>query len=254
MISLSEEVIVQWLSPILWPFFRILAVFSVAPVFSSKSIPVRTRIGFAFFIAFAVQASLPDMAVVSVNSTRAVGVALQQVLIGLTIGFMVRLIFAAFELAGEVVGFQMGLNFASFFDPAMNAQSSAIGRFFSQITLLLFIVANGHVVLILVFVKSFSIFPVGEPSLSAIAQLQIFRYGGDLFSSAFWISLPVVAMLMFVNLSLGVISRVAPQLNIFAIGFPITLVVGIAGVALTLPMLEQPFASLIEKVVSVFGG
>ncbi len=132
MIGIDESLLAQWLSPILWPFLRILAVFSVAPVFSSRAFPLRAKIGLAFFIALAVQASLPEAALVSVNGKDAAGVAITQVLVGVSIGFAVRLIFASMELAGEGVGFQMGLNFAAFFDPTINSQSSAMGRFYSQ--------------------------------------------------------------------------------------------------------------------------
>ncbi|TXI73680.1 MAG: flagellar biosynthetic protein FliR [Limnohabitans sp.] len=252
MIGFDEAQIAQWLSPILWPFLRILAVFSVAPVFSSRAFPARAKIGLAFLIALAVQASLPESPLVSVNDPSATGVAVQQVFVGLSIGFAVRLIFASMELAGEVVGFQMGLNFAAFFDPTMNSQSSAMGRFFSQMSLLLFVVTNAHLLVIGAFVDSFRSFPVGQPLLTAMSQMQLFQMGADIFTSAFWIALPIVGMLLFANLALGVISRVAPQMNIFAIGFPITLGVGMLGVALTLPLLEQPFAALVAKMLARF--
>jgi flagellar biosynthetic protein FliR len=252
MIGFDETLIAQWLSPILWPFLRILAVFSVAPVFSSRAFPVRAKVGLAFFIALAVQASLPESPVVSVNDKDALGVAAQQVLVGLSIGFATRLIFAAMELAGEVVGFQMGLNFAAFFDPTINSQSSAMGRFFSQMSLLLFVVTNAHLLVIGAFVNSFRAFPVGQPLVLMLSQMQLHQLGADIFSSALWIALPVVGMLLFANLALGIISRVAPQMNIFAVGFPITLGVGILGVALTLPLLEQPFAALIAKMLVRF--
>lgn len=252
MIGFDEAQIAQWLSPILWPFLRILAVFTVAPVFSSRAFPVRAKIGLAFLIALAVQASLPVTSIVGVNDPNAVGVAIQQVFIGLSIGFAVRLIFASMELAGEVVGFQMGLNFAAFFDPTINSQSSAMGRFFSQMSLLLFVATNAHLLVIGAFVDSFRSFPVGQPLVAALSQLQLFRMGGDIFASAFWMALPVVGMLLFTNLALGIISRVAPQMNIFAIGFPITLGIGMLGVALTLPLLDQPFAALVTKMLARF--
>lgn len=129
MITLSEAQLAEWLSPIFWPFLRILAVFTSAPVFSSRAFPVRARIALAFLVALASQATLPAAPIIGFNDPRALGVVLQQVGVGLAIGFAVRVVFAAVELAGEVVGFQMGLNFASFFDPAMNGQSSAVARF-----------------------------------------------------------------------------------------------------------------------------
>jgi flagellar biosynthetic protein FliR len=177
---------------------------------------------------------------------------LQQVGIGLAIGFTVRLVFAVFELAGQVVGFQMGLGFAAFFDPASSAQSSAMGRFYANMAALLFLALNGHLMVIMAVVNSFAAFPVDQNFLQALASMKLQTLGAELFSSAFWIALPVVAMLMFTNLALGVVSRVAPQMNIYAVGFPVTLTVGLIGVAATLPMLDQPFAALMEQVMEIF--
>ena len=129
MISVTEAQLVAWISPILWPFLRVLAVFTSAPLFSSKAFPVRARIALAFLIAFAAQPSLQGQLVIDINGPEALGAVIQQVGIGLAIGFTVRLVFAAVELAGDVVGFQMGLNFAAFFDPSLNTQSSAVARF-----------------------------------------------------------------------------------------------------------------------------
>jgi flagellar biosynthetic protein FliR len=158
------------------------------------------------------------------------------------------------ELAGEVVGFQMGLNFAAFFDPTLNAQSSAVARFFGQMTALLFVVMNGHLMVLAAIIQSFRSFPVDQNFLEALGRMKLYQLGSDLFASALWIALPMVGMLMFANLALGIISRVAPQMNIFAIGFPITLVVGLVGIAVTLPMLDQPFIALMGRAIEVFGG
>ena len=205
-------------------------------------------------VALASQASLPDAPIVGFNDPQALGVLLQQVLIGMSIGFAVRVVFAAVELAGEVVGFQMGLNFASFFDPSMNAESSALAQLFGQLTSLLFVVMNGHLMVLMAVTKSFVAFPIEGNFLRQLASMKLYKLGTDLFASALWIAMPMVGMLMFANLAMGVISRVAPQINIFAIGFPITLVVGLIGVAYTLPMLDQPFIALMGRVIDLFGG
>lgn len=252
MISISEAQIVGWLSPILWPFLRVLAVFTAAPVFSSRAFPVRARIALAFLIAFAAQASMPEQPFIDINGPQALGAVVQQVGIGLAIGFAVRLIFGAFELAGQVVGFQMGLGFAAFFDPSTSAQSSAMGRFYNNMAVLLFIVLNGHLMVLMAVMHSFTAFPVDQNFLQALKELGMYKLGSDLFASAFWIALPVVAMLMFANLALGIVSRIAPQMNIYAIGFPVTLSVGLIGVAVTLPMLEQPFAALMQRMMDLF--
>lgn len=242
-----------WLSPVLWPFLRILAVFTAAPVFSSRAFPVRARIALAFLVAFAAQDGLPATSLVGLDDAGVWGVVVQQVGIGLALGFAVRLVFAAVDLAGEVIGFQMGLNFASFFDPSLNSQSSAVARFFSQMTSLLFVVMNGHLMVLMAVNKSFEAFPVDQNFLQALGKMKLYQLGTDLFASALWMALPMIGMLMFVNMALGVISRVAPQMNIFAVGFPITLVVGLMGIAYTLPMLDQPFLALMDRVIDIFG-
>ena len=254
MISLTEAQLMAWLTPVLWPFLRVLAVFTAAPIFSTRAFPVRARIALALLIALAAQASLPAQSVINVNEAQAMGVVVQQVGIGLAIGFAIRLVFSAVELAGEVVGFQMGLNYAAFFDPAMNTQSSAVARLFGYMASLLFVVLNGHLMVLMTVIRSFEVFPVDQNFLQALSLMKLYSLGGDLFASALWIALPMVGMLMFVNLAMGIASRVAPQMNLFAVGFPITLAVGLIGVTATLPMLDQPFFALMERTVDIFTG
>jgi flagellar biosynthetic protein FliR len=251
-ITFSEAQLTAWLSPLIWPFLRTLALFTSAPVFSSKAVPVRARIALAFFVALAAQPSLQGQAMVSINDPGAFGAVLQQVGVGLAIGFAIRVVFAAVELAGEVVGFQMGLGFASFFDPSMGGQSSAVARFFGQMAMFMFVVMGGHVMVLMTVISSFTAFPVDQNFLEALKQMKIYDLGTDLFASGLWMSLPMVGMLMFANLALGIVSRVAPQMNIYAIGFPITLTVGLVGMAATLPMLDQPFLALMGRAIDIF--
>lgn len=252
MIGISESQLLEWLSPILWPFFRVLAVFTAAPIFSSRTFPVRTRIALAFFIAFAAQASLNAQPIIDINGPGALGAVIQQVGVGLAIGFAVRIVFSVFELAGQIVGFQMGLGFAAFFDPSTSAQSSAMGRFYANMAALLFLAVNAHVVVLMAVIRSFEAFPVDQNFMRALEKMKLHTLGAELFASALWIALPVIGMLMFANLALGIVSRVAPQMNIFSVGFPVTLGVGLIGVAATLPMLDQPFMSLMERVLGIF--
>lgn len=253
MISFSEAQIAAWLSPLIWPFVRVLALFTSAPVFSQRAIPLRLKVGLAFLIALCAQPVLGEQPVVSIASAQALGTLVQQVVVGLSVGFAVRLVMAAVEVAGEVIGLQMGLNFASFFDPTSNAQLSAVARFMVQVATLLFIVINGHLLVLMAVLKSFEAFPVDGNFMHSIAQMRIHEMGSAVFSSAFWIALPMIAMLLFMNLVLGIISRVAPQMNIYAVGFPVTLTVGLMGLLATLPLLEQPMVALLQKGMAVFG-
>ena len=254
MISLNETQLVDFLSPLLWPFLRILAVFTAAPIFSSKAFPVRAKIALSFFIAYGSQASLTAQPMVSFMGPDALGAVVQQIGVGLAIGFTIRLVFSSMELAGEIVGYQMGLNYAVFFDPSLNTQSSAVARFYGHMASFLFLVMNGHLMVMMAVIKSFDAFPVGQNFLLAVKTLKIHQLGANLFASALWIALPIVGMLMFVNLVLGIVSRIAPQMNIFSIGFPITLTIGLIGIFVTLPMLDQPLTTLMAGTIDVFLG
>jgi flagellar biosynthetic protein FliR len=252
LISFTDAQLTAWLTPILWPFLRALALMTSLPVFSQRSVPMRVKVGLAFFIALASQASLPPMPVIALDSPLAWIVVLQQVLIGVSLGFAVRVVFAAVEFAGEVIGLQMGLNFAGFFDPVTASQGTASGRFFGTMVAFLFIIINGHLAIIVALIKSFSAFPVGHEPFAFLRAVQPQVWGAEVFAIGLWIALPLVGMLLFVNLVLGVISRVAPQINIFAIGFPISLGVGLIGMLLTLPLLQQPFTMALERMLEHF--
>jgi flagellar biosynthesis protein FliR len=221
-------------------------------VLSQRTVPIRLRVALAFFITVCAQASLPAMPVVPLDSPEALMLVLQQVLIGMSLGFAVRIVFASVELAGELVGLQMGLNFAGFFDPATGGQATAVSRFFGIMVSWLFIVINGHLLVVAALVQSFVAFPVGPEPFAFLRATQPQTWGAEIFSLGLWIALPLVAMLVFTNLVLGVISRVSQQMNIFAIGFPITVVVGLGGVLLTLPMMQGPLTMSLEKMLGYF--
>ena len=252
MFTFTEAQMLGWLSPVLWPFIRALALLQALPVFSQRSVPTRVKIGLAMFIALASQASLPAMPVVPLDSPLAVLLVVQQLLIGFSLGFAVRVVFAAIELGGELIGLQMGLNFAGFFDPATASQGTASGRFFGTIVAFLFVLSNGHLAIIAALVKSYSAFPVGDEPFAFLRQAQPQAWGGEIFTLGLWIALPLIGMLLFVNLVLGVIARVAPQISIFSVGFPITLSVGLVGMLLTLPLMEQPFAQALQRMLTYF--
>ncbi|WP_431261107.1 flagellar biosynthetic protein FliR [Roseateles chitinivorans] len=253
MISFSEAQLLAWINPVLWPFIRTLALFAGMPVFSQRQVPARVRIGLALFIAVAAQPSLPAMPVIPLDSLpQLLAVTGQQLLIGLAMGFAVRVVFAALEFAGELIGLQMGLNFAGFFDPSTGSQGTSTSRFLGSMVAFLFVAINGHLMLINSLVESFQAFPVGEEPFRflRIAQPQV--WGAEIFRMGLWIALPLITMLMFVNLVLGIISRVAPQLNVFSVGFPLTVSIGLVGLVATLPLMHQPFMIALERMLAAF--
>lgn len=249
MLTFTEAQVLAWVTPILWPFIRILAMFSSLPVLAQRTVPARVRIGLAFLIAFCAQGAIPAVPPIELASAAGFMTVLQQVLIGLTIGFAVRIVFAAVEFAGEVIGLQMGLNFAAFFSPMTGGEQTAVSRFFGVTVAWLFIVTGGHLMVIGAVVQSFHAFPVAPDVAGFLAAVRAERWGAEVFSLGLWLSLPLVGMLLFTNLVLGLVSRVAQQMNVFSIGFPITLGVGIAGLMFTLPMMQAPFTMALERIL-----
>ncbi len=252
MLTFTEAEVLGWIVPLLWPFLRALALFSSMPVLGARNVPMRVRVALAAFIAFAAQASLPPMPVVALDSPLAIALVVQQVVIGLSLGFAVRVLFAAVEFAGELIGLQMGLNFAGFFDPVTASQGTATARFFATTVAWLFIVVNGHLLVIAALADSFTSFPVGPEPFAFVRAALPHRWGAEIFGTGLWIALPLIAMLLFANLVLGMISRVAAQINIFAIGFPVTLGVGLIGMLLTLPLMQEPFTMAMERLLAGF--
>ncbi|MBT9456376.1 MAG: flagellar biosynthetic protein FliR [Burkholderiaceae bacterium] len=252
MFSVTEAQLLAWITPLIWPFIRTLAMFSAMPIFSQRNLPMRVRVALAALTSFAAQASLPDMPLVPLDSAPAVLVILQQILIGVCLGFAVRIVFTAIEFAGELIGLQMGLNYAGFFDPATGGQATATSRFFGTMVAFLFVVINGHLLLINAVVQSFYSFPVGAEPFAFLHLAQPQVWGADIFRIGLWVALPLITMLLFVNLVLGIISRVASQINIFAVGFPITLGVGLVGILMTLPLMQMPFMVALEHMLSNF--
>ncbi|MGS0756711.1 flagellar biosynthetic protein FliR, partial [Roseateles sp. GG27B] len=149
MISFTEVQLLGWLNPLLWPFIRSLALFAGLPIFSQRAVPMRVRVGLAMFIAIAAQPSLPVMPLTPLDSMPTLFLLLvQQLLIGLSMGFAVRVVFTSLEFAGELIGLQMGLNYAGFFDPSTGGQGTATARFFGSMVSFLFVAINGHLLLI----------------------------------------------------------------------------------------------------------
>lgn len=252
MVGFTEAQVLAWITPLIWPFLRALALFTSMPVLGTRTVPVRVRIGLAALIAFAAQPTLAPTAPVALDSPLAFVLVVQQVLIGLSLGFAVRVVFAAIEFAGEIIGLQMGLNFAGFFDPVSASMATATSRFYGTTVAWLFIVINGHLLVVAALAQSFTAFPVGPEPFQFLKTVQPWRWGAEIFQTGLWIALPLVALLLLVNLVLGAISRVAAQINIFAIGFPITLGMGLIGILLTLPAMETPFVMALERLLAYF--
>ncbi|MBN8771228.1 MAG: flagellar biosynthetic protein FliR [Thiobacillus sp.] len=247
MISLTDAQLNAWLISFIWPLTRILGLIMVAPVFGHSSVPRRVKIGLGVFIALIIAPTLPPMPDVGLGSWHGLFILIQQLLIGMAIGFIMRIVFAAVEAAGEIVGLQMGLGFASFFDPQSAGQTIVISQFFNLLASLLFLAVNAHLLLLGILVESFKSLPISPQPLSTAGFYSVANYGSVVFSVGLQLALPLIAILLMTNLALGILTRSAPQLNIFAIGFPITLGVGLIALDITLPYFTPQFEHMFRN-------
>jgi flagellar biosynthetic protein FliR len=247
MISLTDAQLNTWLINFIWPLTRILGLIMVAPVFGHRAVPGRVKIGLGIFIALIIAPTLPPMPDVGLGSWHGLFILVQQLLIGVAIGFIMRIVFAAVEAAGEIIGLQMGLGFASFFDPQSAGQTLVLARFFNMLALLVFLAVNAHLLLLGVLVDSFQSLPISPQPLSAAGFYNVAAFGSTVFAVGLQLALPLIAIMLMTNLSLGILTRSAPQLNIFAIGFPITLGVGLIVLDLTLPYFAPQFEQSIQN-------
>ena len=244
MISVTSAQLYAWLSLFIFPFVRILALVASAPILGNRQVLARVKIGMALLLTIIIAPTLSVQTDVDPASAVGLFMLLQQLLAGLAMGFTMRLIFTAVEMSGDLAGMQMGLGFASFFDPMNASFTPVVAQFLGIIAALAFLGMDGHLYMLAALAESFQTFPISSAIPTAMALHTLAAWGGSIFTYALQLSMPVIGALLITNLALGILTRSAPQLNIFAIGFPITLVVGFAALALSLPYL----APLLDRI------
>jgi len=247
MISFTSAELYAWIGAVLWPLTRILGLVASAPVFGNTGVPIMVKVIVGGLLASIVAPTLPPVPAIDPTSWAGLLILAQEFLIGTAMGFAMRLVFAAIEFSGEVASQTMGLSFASFFDPNTSARTSAISQFLALIATLAFLATNAHLVLVEALVESFYTLPISATPLSLAAPLEMVRWGGRIFSAGLQIALPIVATLLVTNIALAILTRAAPQLNLFGIGFPITLGAGFLVISLTLPYLNTPLQNLFNQ-------
>jgi flagellar biosynthetic protein FliR len=249
MITLTSVEMNTWIAALLWPLTRILGLIAAAPLFGNTSVPVSVKVSLGVILAAIMAPAIPALPAADPMSMAGFLILLQELLIGLGMGFAMRVVFAAIEMAGEVSSLTMGLGFASFFDPLTHGRSSAVSQFLALIATMAFLAVNAHLVLLSALAESFISMPISATPISAGAPLEVARWGGRIFSAGLQLSLPIVAALLITNVALGILTRAAPQLNIFGIGFPVSLGVGLLVISLTLPYLSTPIQNLFNQGV-----
>lgn len=254
MLSISSAQLDAWIAAYAYPLTRILAFIASSPLWGSASIPRRTRLILGLCIALAIAPALPPMPTVAPGSLTGLWILAQQMLIGIGMGFAARIVFTAVDVAGGFIGLQMGLGFATAYDPLSASQTPVIGEFFSLVSFLLFLSLNGHLMYVATLAQSFYAIPISATPIGAASWLNLVELGSKMFSVGVLLSLPVVVALMITNVALAVLTRAAPQLNIFALGFPITMLGGFTALAISMNYLSTPLQALYEQALSAILG
>lgn len=239
------------ISSFMWPLIRISAFTMAMPVFTARGVPMQARMIFALAITLVVIQPLPPSPAIDPLTAEGFLIAIQQITVGIAMGFTLRLVFAAMVNAGHIIALGMGLGFASMVDPSNGVQVPVISVFYNLLATLLFLALDGHLVAIQVLAESFRILPIGPVGLNAQAFYDLVLWGSWMFSGAMLLALPATTAILMVNLAFGVMTRAAPQLNIFAVGFPVVLMGGFAVVLLTLGSVGDVFINLTEQALGL---
>ncbi len=249
--SFSYPEFLQLVGLYFYPFVRIGAMLSILPIYGIRAVPVQAKIFLTIFITMAAAPSLALPPPVDPFTWQGVLFILQQVLIGLAMGVIFLVVFQAFVVAGHMIAMGMGLAFASMVDPGTGSQAPIVSQYFTIIATLLFLALNGHLLVIQMVVDSFEYLPIGTSFLNRDSLRLIVEFGSYMFSAGVLISLPAITALLLINVAFGVVTRAAPALNIFAVGFPVTLLTGLVMLSLTTPLILPHLQELIHRAMEV---
>lgn len=238
----------------LWPLIRVSAFLIASPVFTTRGVPAQARAAMAIAVTVCMMPVIGNAPAVDPFTGEGLLIIVQQIIVGATLGFALRLVFAAVVTAGQVIALGMGLGFASMVDPSNGVQVPVVSMFYMILSTLLFLAFDGHLVAIQVLAESFTIIPVGSEGLVIDSFWDLVMWGSWMFSGAVLIALPAITAIMVVNIGFGVMTRAAPQLNIFAVGFPIIMTVGFALMFITVPNLQPQFEQLTEGALELMRG
>ncbi len=245
--NFTENQLLELLASFIWPFLRIGSMFVSVPVFAVKALPARIRVIAALLITMVIIPVLPDMPAIDLFSYQGFMVALQQIAIGITAGYILQMVFSVMLVAGQSIAYSMGLGFAALVDPATGIQVPVVAQIFVISASLFFLAVDGHLLLIEMLAQSFTTLPVAEVGLQKSDLWRVIAWSSQIFAGGVLLSLPVMVTILFVNISFGVASRAAPQLQIFGVGFPITLMLGMVLIWIAVPDILESFADFLRE-------
>ncbi len=243
-------------------FVRVLAILMTAPIFSQRSIPAPAKIGLAALLSLLLlPVALPPAGGISSplpqDLPRFLLVVAQEILIGVLIGFVSNLVFVALDMAAKMMGLQIGFQAGNLFDPLSNAPSTALEQFYTLLALLLFLAINGHHWLIAALARTFEIAPLGTFVMTRLTIERLMVLTNETFIAATRIALPVMGTLLLADLGLGLVARAVPQVQVFFLGLPLKMGLGLIVLALTmiitLPLVKDLLANMVTNVLAISG-
>ena len=236
---------------VLWsaPFLRVSAMLLIAPVFSASGVSVRFRVLLAVLIAALAAPIIPTPPTTDLFSASGLLMAIREVGIGFAIGFVLQLVFGAVVYAGQAVSMTMGLGFAMAVDPQNGVQVPVLSQMYVILATLLFLSLNGHLILIATVIDSYQILPPNLSGIPVSSLGEVAALGSKVFASGISLALPAMAAMLMVNVTFGVITRTAPQLNIFAVGFPMTLMGGFFVLFINMPNLIAALSQFLDQAL-----
>lgn len=245
--NFTEEQLLAYISAFIWPFIRLSSMFIALPVIGVGKVPAPIRVLAGLLITLVVAPTLPPMPPIAVFSFQGWMVALQQLALGISTGFILQMVFATMLFAGQSIAYSMGLGFASMVDPATGVQVPVIAQLFVIASSLLFLAVDGHLLMIEMLAQSFRSMPVGMAGMDKTDMWRLIIWSSQIIADGLLLAMPMMATLLFVNICFGVASKAAPQLQIFGVGFPLTIILGMVLIWIGLPVLLERFADLLQE-------
>jgi flagellar biosynthetic protein FliR len=252
--AFSESELIAALGEYFWVFCRVGAFFMVIPILGTQLVSPRIRLILGGFITFLLVPVLPAPSATPGFDLATLLLVVEQVILGLAMGFVLQILFQIFILTGQLIAMKMGLGFASMNDPSNGVTVTVLSQFYLMLATLLFLSINGHILMMEGVVNSFTTWPVSTQSVSSNSLFAIANLGSWMFQSSLIMALPVLTSLLIVNIAFGIMSRSAPQMNVFTVGFPITLVFGMVLMYLGLNSFLPNFLNYVDQGFSAMQG
>jgi|YelNatPaOPRAMG01_1025707.scaffolds.fasta_scaffold00121_27 flagellar biosynthetic protein FliR len=229
-------------------FIRISSIFLTAPIIGSRNIPTLVKISFAFLLTLLIYPISSKNFILPTDIFAYIILIFQQIFLGVIIGYLSYLVFAAIQLAGQIIDLQMGFGIVNVIDPMSNTQVSIIGQFQFILGILIFLSVDGHHFLFKAIVDSFNLTPITSISISDVTVSKLSSLFFNMFVIAFKIAGPATLALFLTNITLGFIARTIPQINVFIVGLPLNIFIGIVSVLIALPILVNLFNTVINTM------